>query len=174
MSPTPRSREPSAGLPLSTAQAAALLASAQALRQAAGSAPRPLPLRGKNLGLLCDDDSEHSAQLFRRAASELGAHVAHVRSNLGEASSAHELQETARMLGRLYDAVECQGLPAALVARLAAEADVPVFDGIALPHHPTALLADQLGSDRAGHTLGDSEGDRRCWLLQAALLAAIS
>ena len=165
MGHTTRSHEHPACAPLSAAQAAALLDNARALQRAEGNGDRPLPLRGKNLGLWCDDDRERSAALFRRAASELGAHVAHIRPNLGEASSLHELHDTARMLGRLYDAVECQGLPAALVERLAAEAEVPVFDGIALPQHPTALLAGQLD--------GDSEADdRRCWLLQAALVAA--
>ncbi len=165
MRPLPRIAERLDCARLSAAQAAVLVASAAALRQAAADGQRQTPLRGRNLGLLCDDDGEDAARLFRRAASELGARVAHIRPNLSASSSADELRATARMLARLYDAVECQGLPRALVERLAAQADLPVFDGIALPLHPTALLAAQLGDG--------SEAERRCWVLQAALEAAV-
>lgn len=150
---------------LSAADLAALLSSARALQRAAASGRTQPLLRGKHLGLMCDDDRQPEAELFRRAASELGAQVAHIRPSLSEQSSAGEVQHTARMLGRLYDAVECQGVAARLVEQVAAEAHVPVFDGIALPRHPTAPLADQLGD-------GD-DAERRRYLLQALLVSSI-
>ena len=95
----------------------AVLTRARSLQRAARTgATQPL-LRGKNLGLLCEADGA-DASLFRRAASELGAHVAHIRPSLSDLSTAKEVRHTARMLGRLYDAVECLGLSPALVRQV--------------------------------------------------------
>lgn len=123
-------------------------------------------LRGRKLGLLCETDESADAALFRRAAVELGAYVAHIRPNLSEVSSVQEVQRTARILGRLYDAVECQGLASTLVEQLGHEAGVPFFDAIASPRHPSARLARRLG----GHV---PAADRRRIVLQAVLLSVI-
>ena len=152
--------------PLPRYDPAAVLASARALQHAATvGTTRPL-LRGKKLGLLCDADGSDDAVLFRRAAVELGAHVAHIRPSLSTASAPDEIRYTARMLGRLYDAVECEGLAPALVARLSADAGVPVYDGLADAAHPTAQLAALLGDATAA-------ADNRRFVLQAVLLTTI-
>jgi ornithine carbamoyltransferase len=144
----------------------AVLASARSLQHAAAAgAPRPL-LRGKMLGLLSDADGSDEAVLFRRAAGELGAHVALIRPSLSTASAPDEIRYTARMLGRLYDAVECEGLAPALVARLSADAGVPVYDALASAAHPTARLAELLGDAAA-------PADNRRFVLQAVLLTTI-
>lgn len=144
----------------------ALLATARSLRQAAGEGGSRQLLRGKNLGLLCAADHEGDAALFRLAAVELGAHVAHIRPSLSERSSAQEVRHTARMLGRLYDAVECQGMGPRLVRQVGCDADVPVYDGIACLRHPTARLSEQLGGDA-------SPVDNRRFILQAVLLSTL-
>jgi ornithine carbamoyltransferase len=91
-----------------------------------------LPLRGRKLCLMAEDPDSEAARLFHRAATELGAHVAHVRPSLSELSTPLEVAHTARMLGRLYDAVECQGMAASVVRGLATAAGVAVFEGLAL------------------------------------------
>jgi ornithine carbamoyltransferase len=150
---------------MSPQQTSAVLAQARVLQRAAqAGAPQPL-LKGKNLGLLCVAADAADAQLFRQAAHELGAHVAHIWPSLTEASAPQEVAHTARMLGRLYDAVECQHLPPALVERLGDDAGVPVYAGIATPHHPTARLAAQLDGGAA---------DNRRFVLQAVLLSTIA
>lgn len=151
---------------LSPGQTSTLLAQARALQRAARSGtPQPL-LKGKNLGLLCQADDDADALLFRHAAEELGARVSHVRPSLSEASSAQEVAHTARMLGRLYDAIECQGMPSALVSRMADAAGVPVYAGIATPGHPTAVLAEQVGGAAPGT-------DNRRFVVQALLLSTV-
>ena len=115
-------------------------------RSAVAGRVQPL-LRGKNLGLLCADDTQAPALLFRQAASELGAHVAHIGMSLSEHSSTQEVAHTARMLGRLYDAVECQGLPSALVQQMADVAGIAVYDALACNEALIARLASQLGSE---------------------------
>ena len=144
----------------------ALLSQARSLQRAAAVGRVQPLLRGKNLGLLCGDDTRPQALLFRQAASELGAHVAHIGMSLTEASSAQEVAHTARMLSRLYDAVECQGLASALVQQLAEVADIAVYDGLASAEPLIERLAAQLGRDNAA-------GDNRRFVLQALLLHTI-
>lgn len=153
--------------PLSPRVVSAVLANARTLQRAAqAGATQPL-LRGKNLGLLCEADNDVDATLFRRATVDLGAHVAHIRPSLSELSTPQEVQHTARMLGRLYDAVECQGMASALVQQIGRDAGVPVYDGIASSGHPTATLAELLGGDA-------SPADSRRFVLQAVLLNTIA
>lgn len=143
-----------------------LLAQARALRSAAqAGALQPL-LRGKRLGLLCEDEAGGDAELFRRAARELGADVAHIRPSLSSLSSGQEVEHTARVLGRLYDALECQGMARELVDRIRQQADVPVYDGLASAAHPSAGLACELGPEVAA-------ADARRYLLQAALIGSL-
>lgn len=155
-----------APVPPSFFEEKALLDQARTLqRTAAAGRVQPL-LRGKNLGLLCADDTQPQALLFRQAASELGAHVAHIGMSLSEHSSAQDVEHTARMLGRLYDAVECQGLPSALVQQMAAVAGIAVYDALACNEALIARLARQLG--------GEAElAQNRRFALQALLLHTI-
>ena len=152
---------------MTPAEVTALLANARSLQHAARAGKTQPLLRGKKLGLLCDADKDADAALFRSAAVELGAHVAHIRPSLSERSSAQEVEHTARVLGRLYDAIECQGMEAGLVAQVGSEAGVPVYDGIASARHPTARLAEQLDRD------APTEENRR-FVLQAVLLSTIA
>jgi len=145
--------------------AAALMRQARALAGAGDGSVRLLS--GKRLALLSPCKGDHSALEFVQAATALGAHVSVVQPGLSARSSEREIDETARMLGQLYDAVECQHLPAALVGRLARSAGIPVFAGLATAEHPITALADALG----GEVPPD---EQRCRILQAALLISIS
>jgi ornithine carbamoyltransferase len=147
--------------------AAVLLTVAHSLQRNAQTGSVQRGLRGKMLGLMCADGAEAAAVLFRSAAMELGAHVAPIRPSLSAASTAQEVEHTAFMLGRLYDAVECQGQPAALVQQLALHAGVAVYDGLACAGHSTAALAEQLPHDMP-------LPDRRRFVVQAVLLATVA
>ena len=150
----------------SAAEEQAWLERARTLQRAALAGRTQLLLRGKNVGLLCDDDTLPAAVLFRGAASELGAHVAHIGMSLSELSPAQEVAHTARMLGRLYDAVECQGLASALVRQIADLSGIPIYDGMALNAAQLTRLALLLGPESA-------LGDNRRVALQALLLHTI-
>jgi len=123
-------------------------------------------LRGKNLALICAAANDADALLFQRAALDLGAHVAHIRPDLSEPSTSAVFKHTARMLGRLYQAVECQGLPPAVVAEVGREAGIPVYDGLAGRDHPLAHLARFLDGD------GEEERNRRL-IVQAVLVSTV-
>jgi ornithine carbamoyltransferase len=144
---------------------ATLVEDARALQcSAEAGATQPL-LRGRRFGLLdaAGDAGKDDAALFERAATELGAQVAHIGPYLTEFSEPREVAHAAHMLGRLYDAVVCQGMAPALVRHLSAQARIPVYDDIASPSHPLAKVADLLGP-------AISAADKRRFVLQALLV----
>ncbi|MBV8033465.1 ornithine carbamoyltransferase [Roseateles sp.] len=158
-------REGAAGADLSNpVEAAALLRQARVLARADAASPQLMA--GKQLALLSPDCGDAGALEFIQAAQALGAHVSFVRAGLDEASSARQVDATARVLGRLYDAVECQHLPAELVRRIARGAGIPVFAGLATPGHPTATLVEALEVDATRQV-------KRRSILQAALLVSL-
>lgn len=152
---------------LSPEDAQAVLAAARALqREAQAGAIQPL-LRGKKLALLSEDDGNADAELFRTAATALGAHVTHLRLSHSRLSTPEEVQHTASVLERLYEAVECQGVPPTLVRQLRRRSGIPVYEGLATPSHTTAQLLPMLEGDA-------SEADKRLFVLQAVLLATLA
>jgi ornithine carbamoyltransferase len=153
-----------AAIPLD--ERAALIASAQELKRAAlAGKTRPL-LRGKNIGLLCEGRERGDAELFHLAATELGARVACIEPKLSTLPTGKDVQVTVRVLSRLYDAIECEGLSDELLQQVRAEADVPVYDGIGCANHPTAALAASLSG-------GVADTDNRRYVLQALLVSTI-
>jgi ornithine carbamoyltransferase len=157
--------------PLDDAAARALLAAARSLRQAAGDAA---PLRGKNVALMCgntggDRAAENAVRLFAEAAAGLGARVARIEPApawlRGESQPG---ADTARLLQNLYDAVDCEALPAGFAARLQSLLEVPVYDSLAREDHPMfELLAALVPPGRA-----PAADDRRV-LVQAALVSTL-
>lgn len=133
------------GLPLqwhSEAHSANILAHARSL--AAGhEAVADQPLRGRRIGMLCRTDSR-SAQLLRDAAEGLGAQVAAVGPMWDAVEGDDDLRHTASVVGRLYDAVDCEGMPAAWHDAFASSCSALVFEGLASGEHPIAGLAEQL------------------------------
>ena len=145
----------------------ALLAVARDLQMASQAGLNGRILRGKNLALLCDAVDANGAALFQRAASDMGAQVAHLRPSLSKLSTPQEVQHTARVLGRLYDALDCVGMPPELVRQIGVAAGVPVFEAVSSSWHPTAKLAGQLNGDA-------TDDDKRCAVMQAVLLGALA
>lgn len=148
----------------SPAQAAALLRQARALARAGAVGPQLLA--GTQLALLSPNAQGEAALEFIEAAKALGAHVSFVQAGLDEGSSAAQIDATARMLGQLYDAVECQQLPVELVRRIARGAGIPVFAGLAMPAHPTGAFVAQLDGDASPQV-------KRRSVLQAALVVSM-
>lgn len=146
---------------------AALLSLARRLQDASLTDANRRALRGKNVALLCDVVDDDESALFQRAASGLGAQVAHLRPQLSQLSVPQEVQHTAQLLGRLYDALDCVGMPSDLVGRIGAAAGVPVFEAISSRAHPIARLA--IGLDP-----GQALDDNRCAVVRAVLFSALA
>ena len=130
----------------------AIIARAQALKRAAAAGQTPRLLAGKNLALMLASETP-DADLFRKAATALGARVSTIRATPPESNSPDKTLKTAQMLGRLYDAVECQGVPRQVVDQIRTEAAMPVYDGVASGRHPSAQLDACLDADAHGNHL---------------------
>ena len=101
-------------------------------------------LEGKNIVLIFEKPSTRTRCAFEVAAYSQGAHVTYldaVGSHIGKKES---LQDTAKVLGRYYDAIEYRGSDQDKVEQLARNAGVPVFNGLTNTAHPTQALADLL------------------------------
>jgi ornithine carbamoyltransferase len=120
---------------LSAADLRALLDAATEVKRAKQRDSGWAPLRGRNLALLADS-SDGAALIFDRAVRQLGGTVTLLDARAWQTSVGAHMADAARMLGRLYDAVDCCGLPAALLDQLDAHCGVPVFNGLARAEHP--------------------------------------
>jgi ornithine carbamoyltransferase len=148
------------------ADTAVVLAYARMLEREGSSGSVHPWLRGKNIGSLAGAGNGTDEALFRQAATELGAQVTPIRPFSEGGLEAAEIQETARLIGRLYDAVDWPGASSELLQRIRSTAGIPIYDGLAAARHPTARLAGLLGPDAAWV-------DRRRFVLQAVLLATM-
>jgi len=119
-----------------------LLEMAHELKRAKAAGTEQPRLRGKEIALLFAKTSTRTRCAFEVAAFDQGAHVSFIGpqdSQLGEKES---VKDTARVLGRLYDAIEYRGFEQRVVDELAAYSGVPVYNGLTNQHHPTQVLAD--------------------------------
>ena len=101
-------------------------------------------LQGKNIALIFEKTSTRTRCAFEVAAYDLGANVSYIDSATSQIGHKESIKDTARVLGRMYDAIEYRGFQQKVVEELAAYAGVPVFNGLTDEFHPTQALADVL------------------------------
>ncbi|ACJ75558.1 ornithine carbamoyltransferase [Thermosipho africanus H17ap60334] len=97
-------------------------------------------LKGKNIVLIFDKTSTRTRTAFEVAAYDEGAHVTFLtNSQMGKKES---IEDTAKVLGRMYDGIEYRGYKQEVVEALAKYSGVPVWNGLTDEAHPTQGLAD--------------------------------
>ena len=101
-------------------------------------------LAGKNIALLFEKTSTRTRCSFEVAAFDQGAHVTYLDPTGSQMGHKESVRDTARVLGRYYDGLEFRGKRQSDVETLAADAGVPVWNGLTDEWHPTQMLADQL------------------------------
>lgn len=101
-------------------------------------------LRGKNIALIFEKTSTRTRCAFEVAAFDQGASVSYLGPSGTQIGSKESMKDTARVLGRMYDAIEYRGYGQAIVEELAQYAGVPVYNGLTDEFHPTQILADLL------------------------------
>ncbi len=119
-----------------------LLDLARDLKRAKYAGTEVQQLCGKNIALIFAKASTRTRCAFEVAAYDQGAHVTYLDpagSHLGKKES---VKDTARVLGRMYDAIEYRGDAQEVVEELAEFAGVPVYNGLTDEFHPTQMLAD--------------------------------
>ncbi len=101
-------------------------------------------LAGKNIALIFEKTSTRTRCAFEVAAHDEGAHVTYIDPSSSQIGHKESMKDTARVLGRMYDAIEYRGASQHTVEELAEFAGVPVFNGLTDEFHPTQMLADVL------------------------------
>ena len=101
-------------------------------------------LKGKNVVLLFEKTSTRTRCAFEVACHDEGAHVTFLDANSSQMGKKESLEDTAKVLGRMFDAIEYRGFDQKVVKDLAKFSGVPVFNGLTDVDHPTQILADLL------------------------------
>jgi ornithine carbamoyltransferase len=101
-------------------------------------------LSGKNIALIFEKTSTRTRCAFEVAAYDQGAHVTYLGPTGTQIGKKESMKDTARVLGRMYDAIEYRGYGQNIVEELSKYAGVPVINGLTTEFHPTQVLADLL------------------------------
>ena len=99
-------------------------------------------LKGKNICLVFEKASTRTMCAFEVASMDQGAGFTYLGPSGSHIGHKESMKDTARVLGRMYDAIEYRGFGQGKVEELAAYAGVPVFNGLTDEWHPTQMLAD--------------------------------
>ncbi|NEW63261.1 ornithine carbamoyltransferase [Granulicatella sp. zg-ZJ] len=101
-------------------------------------------LEGKNIALLFEKTSTRTRAAFTTAAIDLGAHPEYLGKNDIQLGKKESVEDTAKVLGRMFDGIEFRGFSQEVVEDLAKYAGVPVWNGLTDAWHPTQMIADYL------------------------------
>ena len=101
-------------------------------------------LEGKNIVLLFEKTSTRTRCSFEVAGHDLGLGVTYLDPGSSQMGKKESIEDTARVLGRVFDGIEYRGYGQEIVENLAAHAGVPVWNGLTNEFHPTQMIADML------------------------------
>jgi ornithine carbamoyltransferase len=121
-----------------------LLQLSEALKIAKYAGTEGRRLEGKEIALIFEKTSTRTRSAFEVASFDEGAHVTYLDPSGSQMGHKESIADTARVLGRMYDAIEYRGNRQADVETLSEYAGVPVYNGLTDEWHPTQMLADFL------------------------------
>ena len=101
-------------------------------------------LEGKNIVLLFQKTSTRTRCAFEVGGMDLGMGVTYLDPGSSQMGKKESIEDTARVLGRMYDGIEYRGFAQSIVEDLANNAGVPVWNGLTTEFHPTQMIADML------------------------------
>ncbi|MFR9216799.1 MAG: ornithine carbamoyltransferase [Ruthenibacterium sp.] len=101
-------------------------------------------LQGKNIVLLFEKTSTRTRCAFEVAGMDLGMGVTFLDPGSSQMGKKESIEDTAKVLGRMYDGIEYRGFDQDLVEQLSRDSGVPVWNGLTDAFHPTQMLADML------------------------------
>ena len=112
-------------------------------------------LQGKNIVLLFEKTSTRTRCAFEVAGRDLGMGVTYLDPGSSQMGKKESIEDTAKVLGRMYDGIEYRGYAQEIVETLAENAGVPVWNGLTTEYHPTQMLADiMIIEENFGHLKG--------------------
>ncbi|WP_341924539.1 ornithine carbamoyltransferase [Nocardioides psychrotolerans] len=118
-----------------------LAAELKVAKYAGSEQPR---LSGKNIALIFEKTSTRTRCAFEVAAFDQGARVTYLDPAGSQIGHKESMEDTAQVLGRMYDGIQYRGSAQTNVETLAAYAGVPVWNGLTDEWHPTQTLCDML------------------------------
>jgi ornithine carbamoyltransferase len=121
-----------------------LLDLARDLKRAKYARTEQKHLEGKEICLIFEKTSTRTRCAFEVACYDQGAHVTYLDPSGSQIGHKESFKDTARVLGRMYDAIEYRGSAQKGVETLAKYAGVPVYNGLTDEYHPTQMIADVL------------------------------
>ena len=119
-----------------------LLDLARDLKRAKYAGTEQQHLKGKNVALIFEKSSTRTMCAFEVALMDQGAGYTYLGPSGSHIGHKETMKDTARVLGRMYDAIEYRGFGQDTVEVLAKFAGVPVYNGLTDEFHPTQMLAD--------------------------------
>ncbi len=126
-----------------------LLDLARDLKRAKYARTEQKHLLDKEICLIFEKTSTRTRCAFEVACYDQGAHVTYLDPSGSQIGHKESFKDTARVLGRMYDAIEYRGASQTGVDELQKYAGVPVFNGLTAEYHPTQMLADVTDHARA-------------------------
>jgi ornithine carbamoyltransferase len=115
---------------------------------------------GKTLALLFEKRSTRTRCAFETAFGEEGGHPVFLSSQDIQLGAKESIEDTARVLGRMFDAIQFRGFKQAAVETLARCSGVPVYNGLTDRFHPTQALADIMTLEE---NFGPGKGRKLCF-----------
>ena len=112
-------------------------------------------LEGKNIVLLFEKTSTRTRCAFEVAGYDLGMGVTYLDPNSSQMGHKESVEDTAKVLGRMFDGIEYRGFEQEIVEKLAKYSGVPVWNGLTTEFHPTQMLADVMTIEE---NFGSSKG----------------
>ena len=122
----------------------ALLDLAAELKAAKKARTEQRRLVGRSVALVFEKTSTRTRSAFEVAAADQGAATTFLDPRSSQIGHKESIKDTARVLGRMYDAIQYRGSAQATVEQLHRYAGVPVYNGLTDEWHPTQMLADAL------------------------------
>jgi len=116
---------------------------------------------GKTLAMIFEKRSTRTRCAFETAFGEEGGHPVFLSTQDIQLGSKESVEDTARVLGRMFSAIEFRGFKQSTVETLAREAGVPVYNGLTDSYHPTQVLADVMTLEEA---FGRTKGKKLCFV----------
>ena len=112
---------------------------------------------GKNIALLFEKASTRTRCAFTVAANDLGIAPEYLGKDDIQLGKKETTEDTAKVLGRMFDGIEFRGFSHQTVEELARYAGVPVWNGLTDKFHPTQILADFLTIEEHVGSLKDTK-----------------
>ena len=146
---------------LSAAEARGLITRATVLKEMLHRGEDYRPLRNRTLGMIFEKSSTRTRVSFEVGMVQFGGHALFLSPRDTQLGRGEPIEDSARVLSRMVDAVMIRTFSQETVERFAAYSTVPVINGLTDRFHPCQLLADM---QTFQEHRGDIRGRRVAWI----------